>query len=520
MATTELNHARQIRSPILRNALANWIGLIFQMAVAFYLSPFLINCLGKTKYGTWVVLGQIIAYTGIMDLGIRNSVTVFTSRFIATRNYAELHALLATSLKLYLPISASIALLALLLHTHLTAFFNLPSELLSETKHTFLLLALTFSTQIIMNTFSAVLSGAQRYDISNAIAIVILLLRTCTILFVLPKTHSLLVLATITFAFEQLRHCLVLYYTIRVLPHFRLSRALLAKSHFPFTTIFSFSTYSVLMHSATLIIFYTDTVVIGHFLTTTLVTYYSVSWTLVDYIRRVILRMAYVLAPAAGDLSQRVSKRSLHELANRTSSAALAIYIPSCVFLIFFGKELLGLWVGNDFPSKSYPVLVVLLLAEAMNSALAPCSSILLGLGKHRRIAIARVAEALLNLGISLTFVRPYGILGVAVGTLLPSIFINLFIMYPYAVSILSQGNSSKDLLGLKQAAPPLVICVCAATLLSILPLPTSWSSFVLRIVLFSASYLISIWLFFLTHSQKRTVIAVLISALKKSGLS
>src|SRR5256885_10876443 len=53
-------------------------------------------------------------------------------------------------------------------------------------------------------------------------------------------------------------------------------------------------------------------------------------------------------------------------------------------------------------------------------------SSIILGISRHKPLVPVTLAEGLCNLGLSIWLVRKMGIMGVAWGTLIPSLFTNL----------------------------------------------------------------------------------------------
>ena len=62
-----------------------------------------------------------------------------------------------------------------------------------------------------------------------------------------------------------------------------------------------------------------------------------------------------------------------------------------------------------------------------------PLGNILLGTGRHRLVAFVSLGEAVANLLLSVVLVRRYGLLGVAVGTGIPVVIANLFILAPAA---------------------------------------------------------------------------------------
>ena len=61
-----------------RNLMINWFGHGANLAVMFFLSPFIIHSLGKVDYGVWSLLVAVTGYMGLMDVGIRAS----TGRFV------------------------------------------------------------------------------------------------------------------------------------------------------------------------------------------------------------------------------------------------------------------------------------------------------------------------------------------------------------------------------------------------------------------------------------------------------
>lgn len=62
-----------------RNVVWNVAGTVSEAAVAFLIAPYLVRELGATTYGIWLVIGSLVTYFGLLDLGVRGSV----GRFLA-----------------------------------------------------------------------------------------------------------------------------------------------------------------------------------------------------------------------------------------------------------------------------------------------------------------------------------------------------------------------------------------------------------------------------------------------------
>ncbi len=74
---------------IVRNIAANWIGFAVQVAVTFFLTPFVLHSLGSERYGVWMLIMSLTGYYGFFDLGFRASLTQHLARYMATDDFEE-----------------------------------------------------------------------------------------------------------------------------------------------------------------------------------------------------------------------------------------------------------------------------------------------------------------------------------------------------------------------------------------------------------------------------------------------
>ena len=85
----------------LKNVASSWGGLAVNIAVGFFLSPFILHHLGDDAFGLWVLIFSLTGYYGIFDFGIRSSLIRYVSKFQATGDKDELARLVNTSLFTY-----------------------------------------------------------------------------------------------------------------------------------------------------------------------------------------------------------------------------------------------------------------------------------------------------------------------------------------------------------------------------------------------------------------------------------
>src|SRR5436189_5089174 len=104
-----------INARIGRSVVLNWIALVANVGVAFFLSPFIVHRLGNVAYGIWTLVNSMIAYMGLLDLGMRGAVTRFVSKHHARNEHSESSRAVSAAFWLRLGIGTIIVLTSLVL---------------------------------------------------------------------------------------------------------------------------------------------------------------------------------------------------------------------------------------------------------------------------------------------------------------------------------------------------------------------------------------------------------------------
>ena len=58
------------RRRTLRNMTANIDGVVVNMFTGLVVMPYLIQVMGTSTYGLWVLIGTLTGYFGVLDLGV------------------------------------------------------------------------------------------------------------------------------------------------------------------------------------------------------------------------------------------------------------------------------------------------------------------------------------------------------------------------------------------------------------------------------------------------------------------
>jgi O-antigen/teichoic acid export membrane protein len=111
---------------------------------------------------------------------------------------------------------------------------------------------------------------------------------------------------------------------------------------------------------------------------------------------------------------------------------SLATVIPIAGGLAMLAQPLLAAWIGGGFVETA-TILQILAIVVIVRVGSSTSSVILKGAGLHRRLAALVSVMAIVNVALSIALVQPLGLVGIAVGTLVPVTAISLFGYIPAA---------------------------------------------------------------------------------------
>jgi O-antigen/teichoic acid export membrane protein len=164
----------------------------------------------------------------------------------------------------------------------------------------------------------------------------------------------------------------------------------------------------------------TDAVVIGAAMSVQSITPFALALRLAELVALVAHQFVTVVLPVASDAYVRGDVPAVRRVFLTTTRVTAAVCIPVVAVLVLLGAPILGLWVGSAYERYGY-LVAVLAVAVALNVVVWPTSLVAQAMEQHRRLAWFAVANGVANLALSVALVFPLGLLGVALGTLIPS---------------------------------------------------------------------------------------------------
>jgi O-antigen/teichoic acid export membrane protein len=179
----------------------------------------------------------------------------------------------------------------------------------------------------------------------------------------------------------------------------------------------------------------TDEIVIGASMPVAFVTPYSIARRLSEMPQLLSAQFMKVILPLASQLDAENDRVRLRTVYLTSSRITLAIFLPLAVGVVILAQPFLTAWVGAPYGQYAY-LVVILTLASLIDTSQWPAGVILQGMGRHRLLALIALGSAFANLGLSLVLVRPLGLAGVALGTLIPTTIESLCFVLPYVMRV------------------------------------------------------------------------------------
>jgi O-antigen/teichoic acid export membrane protein len=482
----------QLRSiQIARSAILNWATTASMIVASYFMAPFLIHRLGNLEYGVWVLALSTTGYLYLLDLGLRSSILRFVSRAHSLANHEQASQVVSAVLWVRLQIGAFTLLVATIIGVFFPRLFQLPEALRSSSREALFVIGLTIALNMPMSAIGAVLSALNRYDLQSYISLLQLLIRVGGIVLVVRQGKGIVAIAICEFLAALAGNILTYAITRNIYPELRLS--LQVPSRLVLRPLWSYGAYAFILLVSLQLTYQADNVIVGLFVSAAGVTLYSIGNSLSRSTQQLFGAVTNTFVSAASVYEASGSQAKLRSLYLNGTRAILILCLPLLITLIIRARSFIALWIGPQYSGASATVTSVLALALMLSLFNTTAGSIAIGIDRHKAVAIWTICEVASNLILSIALGRAMGLVGVAIGTLAPSMIVNLILWPRYIPRMLDVQRSEI----LTKIAIPIGLSAAPFTLGSVLinrySRPRSMGEFLYQTLLLLATFYVVI---------------------------
>jgi O-antigen/teichoic acid export membrane protein len=409
-----------------RNILSNWAGFASQIVITFLLTPYIVNSLGNTYYGIWALVISLTGYYGLLDLGFSAGLTQYVSRYYAKRDFERLNETVSTGFVVLAACAGALLVGTVVLALLANRVFEIPAHAAHDVQLAILIVGGGVAIQFLFFPYSAVFPATQRFDISNAIGIGTRLLFALSVWLALDQGYGLVGVSVASAASGLVDYLIRLLVSYRLVPTLRVRPRLanMARGW----ELAHFGIWNIVIAGSVRLISYTSAIIIALFLPAAAITPFALASNLSEYFMRIFVPIGQVFFPVFTEHDARGDEKAIRVLFLNGTRLLAVLALPAGLLAYWLSDEFFALWIGEaakrgEFPSAA-GLFSVLILASVVSAVQRVSYQVLLGTRRMRILAVCFIIEGVANLLLSVGLVRPFGLYGVAFGTILPALII------------------------------------------------------------------------------------------------
>ena len=420
-----------------RNVSTRYVSIVIAAVTGLIVLPINIHYLGQSAYGLWMLTASITAYFSVLELGYGSAVIKFVAEYRARRDVGALNEILSTLFTVFSGMAVVVYAVAITMAWLLPAIFNLAPHEVATARTMLLIIAANVALHFVFAIYGGVVNGFERYYLNNVIGSAALIVGAVVNVLVLWMGYGLIELVAATTLVRVAPYYLYCRNARIVFPELHLSLALFRRERLREVT--GFSIYLAITDWASRLNYAVDTFTIGIFLNTAAVGVYSVGLRLSEALFRMTNQLHAFLFPAIVEQATHGRVDAQRRLMVQASRFQLAVALALCGSVIAVADRLIRTWVGPGFEDG---ILTAQLLAYVVvvRALMGIPSTVLKGSGRPGFVAAAATACAVANVLLSVLLVNWIGLLGVALGTVIPVTAVALFAIFPAACRAVELG--------------------------------------------------------------------------------
>lgn len=479
----------------------SYVYLFLSNTISLLYTPIYLDMLGQSEYGLIATAISLTSYLSLLSMGIGGSYIRFNAQDRASKDKEREYRTNGMFQSIYFAISAVTIVVGTVLVFFSSYIFkaNYNSEQLTEIKLIMICSILQFVVTFCFNTTAMALQAYEKFLFIRICLLVACAVQPCINIVALYMGGRAVAISVISLIISTLTYTVYyIFAKVKIGLKFRFGNfdKSLLKS------IFIFSGFLFLNSITDQLTFATDNLVLGVVSDSVIVAIYAVGSNFKNYFMSFSTSVSSVFAPQINKIvAESDSSQKLNEIFVRVGR--VQFYIVSLVLTgyIFFGRQFIYLWVGDEY-KDSYLIGLFLMLAVYV-----PCfQNIGLEIQKAKNLHKARSIVYFLIAIVNVAMTVPLSMLwegkGAALATLIcmfcgTVIFMNIYNHKKVGLDIFSFWKSIFRIL------PGLILPVAVGLCINFFASIDSYLTLLCFILLYCVVYFVSCWFTSMNRYEK-----------------
>ncbi len=434
-----------VKKKIVKNTIATSLLKAWKYIISFFLFPFTIHYIGIDDYGIYLLVGALVGYFGLLDLGFGQALIKYVAQFNAVDDKESINKMVNSTYIFFLVIGIIICCSTLIIGYFYVELFNVPSDQIDKARLIAYLVAIGALTSWPIKSFGTVLLGMQRYDINTYLGFMTSTANAVVTIILLISGYGIIELVLWGIIVGSIGQVISIIIISRLYPFITISRKYMTKE--TLQKILKFSSAVFIIQFSVLVILGTDRILIGAFVSVGAITLYAVARKLHDLVMTIPRLMTSAILPAASEMAALEQKEMLEKLIIKGGKYSCAAIFSFATVIFVLADPIIRYWMGSEEFMGMVIVTQVFVFYWFFNVG-GMTESVLLAKEKFKPILTFTILNMVLNLIISVVLVSHIGIMGVVLGTVLPMmVLMPVYISWSFRILDISVVKYVKEAL-------------------------------------------------------------------------
>ena len=412
-------------------AVLSYLSIFITIVVALLYTPIMLRLLGQSEYGLYSLIGSVVGYLSILDLGLGNAMVRYNARNRAIGDKDAESRLNGMFLVLYSLIGLLTVIVGAILYFNLDNMFagSLTAADLEKGRIMTILLIFNFAMSFPLGIFGSIMQAYEKFVFVKLVAIIRSILMPCIMLPFLYSGFGSVSMVVVNTVLNISVLLINLVYCLRVLKirvHFKgfdypLLGEIAGYSFFIFLNVIVDKVY-----------WSTGQFILGIVSGTVLVAIYAIAMQLSTMYIMFSTAVSGVLLPRITMMvANNASNDNLSQMMIKIGRVQYVVMAYILSGFILFGQAFINLWAGPDY-HDAYYILLLIMIPITVPLIQNVGISILQAQNRNAFRSLLYVAIAVVNVLVSIPLARIWGGLGCALATGASLIIGNVIIMNIY----------------------------------------------------------------------------------------
>ena len=414
-----------------KNTVLSMLSILVAIIIGLVVPRFILSYFGSETNGLISSINQFLNYITILESGVGAVVVANLYKPFAQNDISSVSKVISKSRSFFLKLVIVYLIYAILLSILYPIFINTSFNSIYVTLMVLVLGITLFVQYCFTINYSLILQAVQKYYIASITSMILQIANAVITIVMIVLGVDILIVKFVSALVFMINPIVLRHYVKKMYPDIKLN----VKSDYVIP-----QKKDTLVHNLTYVIHCnTDVILITMFLNVTSVSIYAVYNMVISSIRRLMESFSNGTQAAFGDM---LARNEIQTLKHRfLFFEQIIIVITSIVFTIT-GSMLLPFvsiyTKGISDANYCQPLFAYLLVAaEAVYIYRLPYHTLVKAAALFKETKLSAIIEALLNIVVSIVLLNFWGLVGVAIGTLVSMLYRTIYYIFFFSKHII-----------------------------------------------------------------------------------